>query len=97
MDTQFNPTKPHISLGDTLNPGVDANASTVDAPRKRYSTTELFRCAERELNLRKTVYPQMIKTGKMKRRDAEYELGAMEAIYDHFKELAAKEHPQLFQ
>lgn len=50
---------------------------------------EMLKCAERELALRKNVYPSLVRRGKMSVTASDYELKTMEHIADHFRELAA--------
>ena len=50
---------------------------------------EMLKCAERELALRKSVYPGLIRRKKMSVTKADYELKCQEHICDHFRELAA--------
>jgi hypothetical protein len=57
---------------------------------------EMLTCAERELTFRRRVYPRLIRKEKMSIADADYELKMMEAIAEHFRELARKDEPQLF-
>ena len=41
-------------------------------------------CIERELRLRRRVYPRWVAEGRMKIRDAEHEIKTMEAIADDY-------------
>jgi hypothetical protein len=56
-----------------------------------YPASELQECAERELRMRRNVYPRWIAEGKMTREKAEREIDRMEAIARHFATLAEKE------
>lgn len=56
-----------------------------------YSAHDLQRCAEREANLRRSVYRNRILTGRMTQAQANAEIDKMAAIAEHFAELAAKE------
>ncbi len=42
---------------------------------------DLAACANRELALRRKVYPRFIEQGKMKRAEADREIALMQAIY----------------
>lgn len=46
-----------------------------------------LKCAQRELNLRRRVYPSWIARGKMSGQKADHEIAAMEAIVDTLSEL----------
>jgi len=50
-------------------------------------------CIERELRLRRRVYPRWVAEGRMKIRDAEHEIKTMESIAADYR---AKVEPQLF-
>ena len=57
---------------------------------------QMLACAERELKFRKSVFTRRVERGKMSVVEADYEIRTMEAIADHFREIVAKEQPQLF-
>lgn len=57
------------------------------------SMTEQIKCVEREISMRKRVYPRLVKNGKMKQEQADFELAAMEAVLDTLNE---KSEPSLF-
>ena len=44
-----------------------------------------LKCIERELRLRRRVYPRWVAEGRMKIRDAEHEIKTMEAIADDYR------------
>lgn len=44
--------------------------------------TDMIRCAERELAMRRNVYPRWIEKGRMKESTANHELAAMERIIE---------------
>lgn len=46
----------------------------------RWTLQEQIRCVERELALRKRVYPRFVLTGKMSAPKADQELACMEAV-----------------
>ena len=48
-------------------------------------------CAERELKMRKSVYPRWIENGKLSLGKATHEIAAMEAIVSDYQDAAAKE------
>ena len=56
-----------------------------------YTFEELFQCADREVKIRRRVYNHRIYKGKMTKGLADSEIAKMEAIRDHFAELAEKE------
>jgi hypothetical protein len=56
-----------------------------------YSIKELQRCAEREANMRRTVYRNRVLTGRMSQQQADREIDKMAAIAEHLAELAEKE------
>ena len=56
-----------------------------------FTAHDLQRCAERETNLRRTVYRNRVMTGRMSQAQANAEIEKMAAIADHFGELAEKE------
>jgi hypothetical protein len=57
---------------------------------------EMLRCAERELKFRRSVFPRRVERKKMSVVEADYEIRTMEAIAEHFREIVAKQAPQLF-
>lgn len=50
-------------------------------------------CAKRELRLRRNVYPEWTRKGRISKDTAALELARMEAIVATLEELAAKEPP----
>lgn len=63
---------------------------------KRQPTVTLQRmlaCAERELAMRRRVYPNWVRSEKMTQTEADDEISALEAIVNHFKDLT---EPGLF-
>jgi predicted nucleotidyltransferase len=56
---------------------------------------QMLACAERELAFRKHVFTRRVERGKMSVVEADYEIRTMEAIAEHFREIVAKEQPQL--
>lgn len=48
-------------------------------------------CAEREVKMRKRVYPRWIEAGKLSLGKAEHEIAAMEAIVADYRALADKD------
>ena len=53
-----------------------------------------LRCAERELALRRRVYPRWVNDGKITHREARQELDLMQAIADDYRKLADIEDQQ---
>lgn len=47
---------------------------------------EKLRCTERELKMRRRVYPRWIAEGRMKEADARHELETMEAIAEDYRQ-----------
>lgn len=60
------------------------------------NVAEKLKCAERELALRKRVYPGLVRRGKMSVTECDYELKTMESIADDYRELAAQLHLPIF-
>lgn len=56
-----------------------------------YSFEDKMKCAQRELVLRKNVYPARVKLGKMKTSQADREIAIMEAIHADYAFLVACE------
>lgn len=46
-----------------------------------YSISEQIKCVEREIDMRKRVYPRLIISGKMTQGQADRELDLMKAVY----------------
>lgn len=63
--------------------------------RPRWSNQQLASCAERELRYRRNVYPKLVAGGRMSQQIADRELSQMEAIRQHFADLAGAECPKL--
>jgi hypothetical protein len=65
---------------------------TADRPKWRgYTARDLQACAEREAKMRRHVYPNRLMTGRMSPNQARREIDLMEAIAEHFAELAETE------
>jgi hypothetical protein len=63
-----------------------------EAPSKtRYPFSVLADCAQREVKWRHKVYPNRILTGRMSHAFAKDEISKMQAIAEHFVELAKGE------
>lgn len=56
-----------------------------------FTARDLQQCAEREAGLRRVVYRNRVNTGRMTRRQADTQITMMEAIAEHFAELAKRE------
>ena len=57
----------------------------------RYPFAVLADCAQREMRMRRQVYPNRIMTGRMSAAFAQAEIDKMTAIAEHLVELASKE------
>mgnify|MGYP000152376146 FL=1 len=55
-------------------------------PRPDITTADKRREAERELAMRRKVYPRMVETGRMKKHEAERQIAVMEAIAADYQE-----------
>jgi len=55
------------------------------------TTADKLACAERELKMRKRVYPRWQEQDKMSAGKAAHEIACMEAIAEDYRALAAKE------
>jgi hypothetical protein len=53
--------------------------------------TDKLKCAERELEMRKRVYPRWVEAGKMSLAKAAHEIATMDAIVADYRKLADKE------
>jgi hypothetical protein len=58
------------------------------------TTVEMLRCIERELKMRRSVYPRWIAKGRMSVSHADYEIRTMEAIEEHFLMVVRLERPE---
>jgi hypothetical protein len=56
-----------------------------------YTAEEKFKCASRECEMRKRVYPRWIEQGKITQEKAARETAMMAEIADDYRELAVKE------
>jgi hypothetical protein len=67
-------------------------AFNVGAPQqRRFTILELVKCAERELQMRKQVYPRRVQDGRMSRGMADREAGMMAAIVELLRKKAEAE------
>lgn len=57
----------------------------------RFSIGDLQHCAEREVKMRRKVYPRWVQNGKMSYKHAQEEIEKMQSIAQYFAELALKE------
>jgi hypothetical protein len=57
----------------------------------QYPARDLQRCAEREVAWRRRVYAGRVGTGRMTPNMARHEIAMMQAIAEHFAELAKRE------
>jgi hypothetical protein len=49
--------------------------------------TDKLRCVERELAMRRRVYPRWVEIGQMSAKQAEYEIKVMEAIVADYRKI----------
>ncbi len=57
----------------------------------KVSITVQVQCVERELNMRKTLYPRWVESGKMSQQKAKREIDAMQATLETLKTLEPKQ------
>jgi predicted methyltransferase len=57
---------------------------------------EMLRCADRELKMRKRVYPRLVERERMTVTEADSEIRNMENIVEHFRKLVENAEPTLF-
>lgn len=50
-----------------------------------FDETEKLKCLEREIAMRRRVYPKWIASGKLKQEKADREIAIMEAIADDYR------------
>jgi len=50
------------------------------------SDRDKLKCVEREIAMRKLVYPSRVRAGKMSQREADHEIRMMEAIAQDYRE-----------
>jgi hypothetical protein len=50
------------------------------------SLEQKLKCAERELALRRSVYPKRVRDGRMKQAHADHEIACMEAVVDDYRQ-----------
>lgn len=55
------------------------------------TTADKLACAQRELKMRKQVYPRFIDSGRMSAGKAAHEIAAMEGIVSDYEAAVAKE------
>lgn len=58
------------------------------------SAHDKWKCCERELAMRKRVYPKWIASGKMTHREARYEIDVMTEIAADYQRLADQEEQE---
>jgi hypothetical protein len=51
-----------------------------------FTLRDLVKCAEREIGLRRRVYPNRVDTGRMSQREADRQIAMMEAIAARLRE-----------
>jgi predicted methyltransferase len=57
---------------------------------------EMLRCADRELKMRKRVYPRLVERERMTVVEADHEIRTMEQIVEHLQKLVDAAEPTLF-
>lgn len=57
----------------------------------RITNADKLACVEREVKMRRRVYPNWVKAGKLGKGEADYQIAVMEAIADDYRE------PDLFE
>jgi hypothetical protein len=57
---------------------------------------EMLRCADRELKMRKRVYPRLVERERMTVTEADHEIRTMEQIVEHLQKLVDAQEPTLF-
>jgi len=55
-------------------------------PERSFTAAEMRQAAEREVQIRRRVYPNRVETGRMTRLQAERQIALMQAIADHLRE-----------
>jgi hypothetical protein len=60
-------------------------------PLRTWTASELLKCAERELRLRRQVYPNRVLTHRMSQHRADIEIARMEAIAEWLRREAEGE------
>ena len=56
--------------------------------KKTISLTEKVNCLERELLMRRRVYPRLIQQSKLTQSEADFEISIMQAILNDYKQQA---------
>lgn len=51
-----------------------------------FTPDDKFRCAARELKMRKQVYPRWVQINKMTQEQADHEIAVMEAIVEDYRQ-----------
>lgn len=55
-----------------------------------------LRSIEREISLRRRVYPRWVAAGRLKQAEADHEIRVMEAIADDYRKHIERDEPGLF-
>ena len=61
----------------------------------RFTNAEKCREAEREVALRRHVFPRWVSEKRMRQETADYRIAIMQAMADDYKKLAEKDAPQI--
>jgi hypothetical protein len=72
------------------------HADHLDCEAPMTNVAEKLKCVERELGMRKRVYPGLVRRGKMSVTESDYEIKTMESIADDYRELAAQQGLPIF-
>ena len=51
---------------------------------------DMIRCADREVAMRRRVYPRWVEDGRMRQEKADHEIECMEAIAEKLKNIAGR-------
>ena len=57
--------------------------------------SDQIKCVERELNMRRRVYPSWVERERMTQQKADYEISAMEAVLSTLKDVAENQEFRL--
>lgn len=65
-------------------------------PDQEFTLTTKLKAVERELAMRRAVYPHQVKAGKMTEHEADRQISIFEAIKADYEEQLADHEPELF-
>lgn len=78
-------------MSQLSDPPTLRSGETGSPSRTKYPFAVLADCAQREVKMRRQVYPNRILTGRMSHAFANAEIDKMQAIAEHLAELAERE------